>query len=375
MTTSPTLLAHLAGDVLTLATLVTVTRRDGAVFGFTDHDRDLTFSGRTYLAGTYTASAISSAADMAVDNLEMASYLSGAVVTESDLLAGLWNYASVLIEQVNYADLTLGSRILRRGTLGEVKYGRIGFSVELRGLTQALQQNIGELSSVRCRADLGDVRCGVDLASRTVTGTVQAVDPDNRTLTDSTRTEPGPAGPIAVTGISTAQYANVTAVAHGLVVGQVVMVSDVVGMTAQELVNGQLVTGTTSINGAFAAVRAVPDADHVTLTLDTRNLTGYGGGGHLNVPGNVGTFDGGKLTFTSGLNAGRALEIKAYAPGLIVLASPMPYPIAVGDTYTAVPGCGKRIIEDCYTRYSNVINFRGEPYRPGMDAVLKSGGS
>ena len=104
MTTSPTLLAHLAGDVLTLATLVTVTRRDGAVFGFTDHDRDLTFSGRTYLAGTYTASAISSTADMAVDNLEVASYLSGAVVTQADLLAGLWNYASVLIEQVNYAD-------------------------------------------------------------------------------------------------------------------------------------------------------------------------------------------------------------------------------------------------------------------------------
>ncbi len=370
-----TLIAHLAGEVLTPATLITITRRDGVVYGFTDCDRDIVFAGRTYRAGTYTPTAVASSADLSVDNLEIQSVLDDAVIRDVDLSAGLWNYAQVQIEQVNYADLSLGSRILRRGTLGEVKFGRIGFSVELRGLTQALQQNIGELSSVRCRADLGDARCGVDLASRTVTGTVQAVDPDNRTLTDSTRTEPGPAGPIAVTGISTAQYASVTAVAHGLVVGQTVMISDVIGMTAQELVNGQLVTGTTSINGAFASVRAVPDADHVTLTLDTRNLSGYGGGGHLNVPGNVGTFDGGKLTFTSGLNAGRALEIKAYAPGLIVLASPMPYPIAVGDTYTAVPGCGKRIIEDCYARYGNVINFRGEPYRPGMDAVLKSGGS
>ena len=76
-------------------------------------------------------------------------------------------------------------------------------------------------------------------------------------------------------------------------------------------------------------------------------------GGALQQPGNVGTFDGGKLVWTSGLNAGRAMEIKAYSPGLIVLQAAMPYPIAVGDTYTAAPGCGKRILEDCAARYGN----------------------
>jgi len=374
MTTSPALLAHLAGDVLTLATLVTVTRRDGTVFGFTDHDRDLTFSGRTYLAGTYTASAISSTADMAVDNLEVASYLSGAVVTESDLLAGLWNYAQVLIEQVNYADLSMGARILRRGTLGEISIGKLAFNTELRGLTQAVQQTVGELTSIRCRADLGDARCGVNLAPLTVTGTVQAVDANNCAITDSTRTEPGAASPVSVTAISTAQYAVVTAPAHGLTAGQTHMITGVVGMVATERINGQLTYGTTSINGRFATVRSITNANTLVLNLDTRNYSPYASGGKLTQPGAVGTFDGGKIVFTTGANAGRGMEIKAYAPGLLVLASPMPYPLAVGDAYSLTPGCGKRAIEDCYSRYNNVINFRGEPYGPGMDEMLKAGG-
>ena len=111
------------------------------------------------------------------------------------------------------------------------------------------------------------------------------------------------------------------------------------------------------------------------LNLDTRNYSAYAGGGQLQQPGNVGTFDGGKILWTSGANAGRSMDIKAYSPGLIVLQSAMPYPIAVGDTYTAVPGCGKRIIEDCAGRYNNALRFRGEPYRPGIDQLMKAAGS
>jgi hypothetical protein len=40
-TISPALAQHLAGEVTTLATCWKITRRDGAVLGFTDHVRDL----------------------------------------------------------------------------------------------------------------------------------------------------------------------------------------------------------------------------------------------------------------------------------------------------------------------------------------------
>ena len=49
---SGALATHLAGAVTTLATCWRVTRTDGAVFGFTDHDRDLVVSSVTYAAAS-----------------------------------------------------------------------------------------------------------------------------------------------------------------------------------------------------------------------------------------------------------------------------------------------------------------------------------
>lgn len=372
--TSPALLGRLAGETQTLCTLVTITRRDGRVFGFTDLDCDIEIGGINYRAGTFTPSSISSAGDLSVANLDVQTLLDPAVITVPDLIAGLWNFARIRYEQVDFSDLSLGARVLLAGTTGEVKAGQVGFSTELRSLAQSLQSPVGETSTARCRADLGDARCGVDLAPLRVTGSVTSVDAGNRRFGDSARTEPGPAGPVAVTGISTAQYAVVTAPAHGKQSGQVIMLTGVAGMTTQTYINNQLVTGTASINGSFATVRSVPDAKTLVLNIDTRGYSAYAGGGQLQTPGNVGTFDAGQLVWTSGANAGRGVEIKTYAPGFFVLAAPMPYPIAVGDAYAATPGCGKRAIEDCAGRYANIIRFRGEPYRPGMDALIKAAG-
>ena len=46
------LAAHLDGGVTTLCHCWRLVRRDGAGFGFTDHDRDLAFGGVTYAART-----------------------------------------------------------------------------------------------------------------------------------------------------------------------------------------------------------------------------------------------------------------------------------------------------------------------------------
>jgi hypothetical protein len=47
----------------------------------------------------------------------------------------------------------------------------------------------------------------------------------------------------------------------------------------------------------------------------------------------------------------------------------MPYAIQIGDTFSAVAGCQKRLAEDCGTKFSNVVNFGGEPHLPGIDAL------
>ncbi|MBV0891523.1 DUF2163 domain-containing protein [Paracoccus sp. Z118] len=160
---SPALAAHLAGPVTTLATCWSILRRDGREFLFTDHDRDVLFDGKTYRASVgYSRTAISSDAQLAVDNLDIDGFLDDEEITEQDMRAGLFDFAEVRIFLVNWKAPSMGALRLRRGHLGEVTLAGNGmFRGELRGMTQRLQQEIGELYSAECRADLGDARCRV----------------------------------------------------------------------------------------------------------------------------------------------------------------------------------------------------------------------
>lgn len=188
-TVSANLKAHLQGTTLTTCTLWRVTRADGLVFGFTDHDVDVAYSGVTYKAATgHNPSSIKTTAQLNVDNLEVQAMLSSDTITEADIQAGLWDFAQVLIQVVNYADLTMGSMILRQGWLGNVKTGRHNFIAELRGMMQPLQQSIGRVYTAACDVALGSTKCGVNLANFTATGNVTAV-ASGQVFTDTARTE------------------------------------------------------------------------------------------------------------------------------------------------------------------------------------------
>ena len=88
-TIPPDLQAHLQGGVTTLCYCWRLTRRDGVVFGFTEHDRDVVAEGTTFLASTgFTASQIAQGLGLSVDNLEASGALSSAGITDADILAG-----------------------------------------------------------------------------------------------------------------------------------------------------------------------------------------------------------------------------------------------------------------------------------------------
>jgi uncharacterized phage protein (TIGR02218 family) len=141
-----------------------VTRRDGAVFGFTDHDRDLAFEGILFRAGTgLSAKALSQTTGLSVDNAEAVGALTDAAVTEADLAAGRFDGAAVRAWLVNWADPD--ERALEfRGVLGEVVRAGGAFRAELRGLSEMLGQPQGRVFQRSCSAILGDAACGVDLA-------------------------------------------------------------------------------------------------------------------------------------------------------------------------------------------------------------------
>jgi uncharacterized phage protein (TIGR02218 family) len=173
---SPALAAHLAGEVTTLATCWRLERADGWVRGFTDHDRELVVDGLTYVASTgFLPSAIKTASDLSVDNLDVDGFLDDAALRAEDLIAGLFDGARIEVFIVNWADLAQGRLLLRKGFLGEIKRADQRFSAEIRGLSNRLQQTAGKLYSRLCRVDLGSTECGVALGPRTDTYAVTQV--------------------------------------------------------------------------------------------------------------------------------------------------------------------------------------------------------
>ncbi|RLG43942.1 MAG: hypothetical protein DRN81_05585 [Thermoproteota archaeon] len=85
-----------------------------------------------------------------------------------------------------------------------------------------------------------------------------------------------------------------------------------------------------------------------------------------------GWFNFGKIRFLTGANAGIEREIKRWIQNnhTFELYLPMPYTVEVGDEYEAFPGCDKSF-STCKNKFNNVVNFRGEPYVPGRDKILK----
>lgn len=83
-----------------------------------------------------------------------------------------------------------------------------------------------------------------------------------------------------------------------------------------------------------------------------------------------GYFNFGLVEFTSGANTGIKREVKTFAAGVITLSLPFPLTIAVGDAYDIWRGCDKNF-STCKNTYSNVVNFRGEPYIPTADSQIK----
>ena len=116
-----------------------------------------------------------STADLAIDNLDVESVFSDDGITEADLRAGQYDFAEIRMFLVNYQDLGQGILKLRRGWLGEVSIRDEMYVAELRGMAQKLQMTVGEVYAPDCAADLGDSRCGVDLAILEESGSVTSV--------------------------------------------------------------------------------------------------------------------------------------------------------------------------------------------------------
>jgi uncharacterized phage protein (TIGR02218 family) len=271
--------AHLSSGATTLAWCWRLMRSDGAVYGFTDHDRDITFEATTFEAASgFTSSDIRQSVGLSVDNLDVTGALRSDRLNEADLAGGLFDSAAVEIWRVNWAEPDQ-RLLMMSGSIGEVKRGEAGFTAELRGLAHYLDQQQGRTYQYACDATLGDARCGIDLDGPAYQG----------------------AGGVTAAG-SAHQFT-----ASGL--------------------------------DAFAD----------------------------------GWFAGGLVTWTSGANADRQMEVKRFANAggvtEIELWRSMASPIAPGDGFSITAGCDKTF-PTCKAKFANQLNFRGFPHMPGNSYVL-----
>jgi len=84
-------------------------------------------------------------------------------------------------------------------------------------------------------------------------------------------------------------------------------------------------------------------------------------------------YTAGLITWTSGLNLGLTAQVKTFgAGGDFTLSVPMLQAVQVGDTYSLIAGCTKRFDEDCVAKFSNALNFQGEPHRPTVDDLTSA---
>ncbi|HVV32601.1 MAG TPA: DUF2163 domain-containing protein [Vitreimonas sp.] len=162
--------AALADGATTFAHVWRVTRADGVVLGFSDHDRPLSLDDLSCdPISAATLGAVEKSTALSVDTASLSGALSADAITEEDLRRGLWDGARVDIFRVDWRDTRVRVHLFA-GNIGEVRRGVSAFEAELRGLQAPLNVPVGRVFSRFCDADLGDARCSKDISSSIFSG-------------------------------------------------------------------------------------------------------------------------------------------------------------------------------------------------------------
>lgn len=181
------LAAHYPLRATTLCYVLKITRSiDNVSVGYTTLDDDITIAAFVYQRGLQISN-IQTQSGLAVGNLDV-NIFPDDNFSAADLIAGKWNGAVWVLGIANWKDLA-EIDVVKTGKTGEAEINEQGtWKLEMRGLTQALQQPIGEYTQKTCKAELGDERCLVDLTPWTHDHVVTSVG-SQHTLTASAAAE------------------------------------------------------------------------------------------------------------------------------------------------------------------------------------------
>lgn len=172
------LLDHFAQDVTSICHCWRLSRKDGHVTGFTDHDRSLAVDGTLFEPETgLSASEARQSLGLSVDTVDIEGALSSDRIRDEDIAAGLYDGATVETFLVNWRRPEEFA-LVRTATVGKITRADGRFVAELESLVHRLDQPNGRYVTRKCDAELGDGRCGVDLGQSVFNGAgaVEAVE-------------------------------------------------------------------------------------------------------------------------------------------------------------------------------------------------------
>jgi uncharacterized phage protein (TIGR02218 family) len=263
-----------------------ITRKDGLVYRFTDHNTDLTFDNELYRAvGGFKASARQKQMNLKTANMDIVGVLDSSAITTEDLRTGRFREAEIREFIIDWMYPWSGAFVTAVYWIDELTFDGLVWEARIQGMAKWLRQQRGRVFTRNCRHELGDAICQVNVASFQQSGTVLSVDANS------------------------------------------------------------------------------PRSLFYHDVLETNNY-----------------FSNGFITWTSGPNNNLGWEIKAYdATGRMRLHMDTFYDIAIGHTFTIIPGCAKtpgncRGVDgpDDKPWANNIVRFGGYHLMPGNDKMMQT---
>lgn len=159
---SEDLQSHLSSEVTTLCWLWKITRRDGRVLGFTDHDKPLFIDGVSYeMSSSLIPSETDNRLGFSADNGAVQGVFDSARITAADIKAGLYENAVIDSFRVNWKQPEQSIH-MSTGRLGSIRQSGDTFEAEWTGQSVLLERSTGRVFSKLCDAAFGDERCGLN---------------------------------------------------------------------------------------------------------------------------------------------------------------------------------------------------------------------
>lgn len=174
---SVSLKARIALGTISLCRIWSVTRRDGTIKYFTDHDTNVIFDSNTYVAtNSFNISNLRSTLAGGSTSADLTIVFSDSGISYDDAIRGFYDNAEMVLSIIDYQNPSYGTITMVDGFLGAISLGdkNVG-SCEVIGRLQSALNRIGEFYTPECRASLGDSRCKINIALFSTTGVVTTV--------------------------------------------------------------------------------------------------------------------------------------------------------------------------------------------------------